>query len=546
MNRNSLFKPVYLSTQDINATPIVTGQFILDKMTGAIYVDESDTSRKLLQMVIDVTYNELCKLVADQKLIPGKDYLIYNYRTVWENPDNGQMMGSIGSDVVSPQEPLIVRALNNYQIDEVSVRSLYNQFDLIHYTLDNDKVGWTKRVSEDAMGAIYYRKDTLNNIEAHEDFRAIKYNRIKIRLSPSQLNGSKVGDVVTLPKADGKYFLVGYPHTSSITSSNDLYKMGNYEVTGITGMTSPIMDQWHFPMINNDVDLSGIDAALNHKEVLQGYTPVISASALVSNLAIAPYYDSNGIRQLSKITIGQGTYNKVNISGYNSHIESLNVVNSDIVAVDSAIRVKEYMSRTMLSVESSLFNANIVTDSSINMANSLANINYADRFVLGSAQYVVFNNSQISNSTIDYVKDSVLGILHFVISRYMLSCVIVQMSGNVARMKNVAILPMNSVIENTDSMYRVVIGKSNYGPQYPIEIPSANAIQVFDKGSLSVKVSRDEKDADYVKFYPENDLTGDILVVTKKLDSQTSVNIFKLTRNMVTGEDFILLHNSTI
>lgn len=172
---NALFKPKYLSTEDIENTPIIPGQYIVDSLTGAEYIDLPGGVRALKERIIDTTYAELLEYKNTEKLVPGRVYRITDYQTIYKINDTvfGREDDEVRNGFKTEIEPLLVRAINSSSIDENSAMSEKYPSDVIYYTLDNSLFEYLSQ--QYSKGIIFYRKDTIKNIEAWEDWRSIRY-----------------------------------------------------------------------------------------------------------------------------------------------------------------------------------------------------------------------------------------------------------------------------------------------------------------------------------------------------------------------------------
>lgn len=159
-NVHANFTPIYGNEDDINNTPVVNGQFLVNNITGEQFIDVSGL-RVSLSRVALVTYEELKTMVTSSKLTPGKLYLISDHRFTKEaNPDLGAP-----KFVSSTVEPLFVRALDQETLDGTAISVLHPR-DIITYDI---KPGF--RANGEFYGIITHRYDSDNNNTGNFDIR---------------------------------------------------------------------------------------------------------------------------------------------------------------------------------------------------------------------------------------------------------------------------------------------------------------------------------------------------------------------------------------
>lgn len=183
----ALFKPIYLSTQDLYNHPIINGQFIVDSLTGAEYIDVLGV-RTLLTRILFVTYSELLDAQANEDLIPNRFYCITDYRTIYTI--DGQTYGRDNDEIQTAVEPLYIKAIDKERLDEANVMSMLYPTDQIVYSLSNTVVNYTDKTY--SKGIIISRKDTLNNIYADQDWRNIKLPVMKYNPTASVVDYTPV------------------------------------------------------------------------------------------------------------------------------------------------------------------------------------------------------------------------------------------------------------------------------------------------------------------------------------------------------------------
>lgn len=138
------------------------------------YADTNYVS-KASDIVIHITYIQLKILRTGGLLETGKRYIITDYKTTYQQPESLVTSSSaqgIADGLDTAVEQLMVLALSPNTLS-VDVVSLERPSDLIKYNIDLDLTGGT----DSHTGGIYYRKDTLLNIEMRYDWRTIKFRR---------------------------------------------------------------------------------------------------------------------------------------------------------------------------------------------------------------------------------------------------------------------------------------------------------------------------------------------------------------------------------
>lgn len=134
----------------------------------------------LLYETISTTYENLIDLRNAAELEVGKKYLITDYVPVWNIFDGGTM--NIEEYQAGIGEMLIVTAATSTTIFKEAISTTYPS-DTIYYSLDliDDRdIGFGDGAGNPIAifkGMIYYRKDTIQNVETHYDFRNIKFRR---------------------------------------------------------------------------------------------------------------------------------------------------------------------------------------------------------------------------------------------------------------------------------------------------------------------------------------------------------------------------------
>lgn len=126
------------------------------------------------------SYQDFMALLGNNGLVVGSYYMLSDYSTAYHLIDGST--GSIVDNGIGNTEPLLVLAISENEISN-EVRSLLRPRDVIYYSLDllnGDDIIYSDgsgTAVNGFKGQIYYRKDTVNNVECYYDFRSIKYRR---------------------------------------------------------------------------------------------------------------------------------------------------------------------------------------------------------------------------------------------------------------------------------------------------------------------------------------------------------------------------------
>jgi len=151
---------------------------------------------------IEKTYADLLALKGS--FVIGQQYIITDYKTVYEQPVSGETMEG-------ETERLLVRASSLDELEPICF-SLDNPTDIIYYSLENTDFGAL-------YGRITRRIDVSVNIDVQEDWKAIKYRRWELNVTEEWVQGNDyvVGDIVTTG-SDIHYCI------KDDTDSGDLYE----------------------------------------------------------------------------------------------------------------------------------------------------------------------------------------------------------------------------------------------------------------------------------------------------------------------------------
>jgi hypothetical protein len=191
----------------------------VESLANPAVIDVSDLTdtEQLLVDCISVTYEEIQQLVADNELTVGQKYAIFDYVPVWNIFDGGTM--NIEEYQPGIGEILIVTAASTNSIYKEAISATHPS-DTIHYSLDllDDRdIGFGDGVGNPIAifkGMIYYRKDTIQNVEAHYDFRNVTFRRWAVDAVEWTDIGFTTKDVIK-SAIDGKIYKCIITHVAS-------------------------------------------------------------------------------------------------------------------------------------------------------------------------------------------------------------------------------------------------------------------------------------------------------------------------------------------
>ncbi|HRT03015.1 MAG TPA: hypothetical protein P5513_03650, partial [Candidatus Diapherotrites archaeon] len=182
-------------------------KFIIVEKNISDISDLTDTEQ-LLDKMLSVTYAELVALRDASELIVGQNYLISDFAQSYNIFDGGTM--DIIEEQIGEVEPIIVTASKVNELYKVAISTVYPQ-DIIHYSLDIldiRDVGFgngVDTVNVNFKGQIYYRKDTIQNVETHYDFRNVRFRRWKVD-AVAYDNGTAYNAKDVCKASDGKIY----------------------------------------------------------------------------------------------------------------------------------------------------------------------------------------------------------------------------------------------------------------------------------------------------------------------------------------------------
>lgn len=167
--------------EDINPVIEKVNEIVDYANTGSVTdINQLSDEDNLLKEAVSVTYAKLKELLTTSGLEVGQNYLISDFTQSYNIFDGGTM--DIIEEQVGEEEPIIVTASKVNELYKVAISTVYPQ-DIIHYSLDlvdNRDIGFGDGAGTpvaNCKGMIYYRKDTIQNVETHYDFRNVKFRR---------------------------------------------------------------------------------------------------------------------------------------------------------------------------------------------------------------------------------------------------------------------------------------------------------------------------------------------------------------------------------
>lgn len=231
--------------------------------------DENGVARVLEYALINITYDALVLLQSSSLLVPLQKYRITDFQTKHIILDGNTVTSDFNIGIL---EPLIIQATSINTFNK-QVYSELHPFDIIYYDItggDTRDIAFfdgTQIPIEGLKGVIYYRKDTIQNVECWYDVRNVKYRRWLVSATGWVAEGTYVAKnvyeyenvlykclanhngVVTTPDldttnwikwldktqnwswtSDKTQFNIGYITTDNLIMSNpiDIYTFGNY------------------------------------------------------------------------------------------------------------------------------------------------------------------------------------------------------------------------------------------------------------------------------------------------------------------------------
>ena len=143
--------------------------------------------------IVNKTYAELKAMYDGSTLTPGQLYKITDFATVHNILDGNTTSGDINTGTT---EPLILLATSTNAFDKQAYSTLFPK-DIIYYDITG---GDTRDIAffddstpiDNLKGVIYYRKDTIQNVECWYDFRNVKYRRWLVNATPWVASGTYV------------------------------------------------------------------------------------------------------------------------------------------------------------------------------------------------------------------------------------------------------------------------------------------------------------------------------------------------------------------
>ena len=153
-----------------------TYDFLLDKYL--CHKHDSGDFTGLIVNPISIAYGDLIVLQTGSLLEPGQQYKITDFATKHRILDGNSVTTDYNTGV---NEPLILTATSSNTFDK-QVYSPLHPFDIIYYDITGgdtrDIAFFDEGVAITGLkGVIYYRKDTIQNVETWYDFRNVKFRR---------------------------------------------------------------------------------------------------------------------------------------------------------------------------------------------------------------------------------------------------------------------------------------------------------------------------------------------------------------------------------
>jgi hypothetical protein len=214
-----------------------------DSLDGTIKMIDSEGNWYGTGGLVEVTYDELANLKAEDSLIAGTYYVITDFKTCYDQPNynyNGATI-TTGNYKQGSVSPIIVFAISS---DALAADAYQPEFpkDKIRYDITFNQ---TEVTSGDAFGRITYRKDNQGN-EFDYDFRTVLFKRYDAYVSDSIYNGTVSIDFSILGVNFGDVTGVGTTFTSFSTG----------QIIGILNTSNnPIVSYYEIVSIDDDTNM---------------------------------------------------------------------------------------------------------------------------------------------------------------------------------------------------------------------------------------------------------------------------------------------------
>jgi hypothetical protein len=194
----------------------------------------------------EITYSDLRDAISDAYLIPGKSYLITDYKTCYDQPnwDANRNAITIGNYKSGSVEPLVVLATSAETLSPYAYSPEYPK-DIIKYDVDFTE---TEVTEDPAFGRIYERVDERGN-RADYDWRAVQFKRYDSHycenISSGKVNveeGGGSGSIIGVGTDFGNNFSIGdvvgvYNQNNSTIGGFDFYEVINISGSSYMGVT---------------------------------------------------------------------------------------------------------------------------------------------------------------------------------------------------------------------------------------------------------------------------------------------------------------------
>jgi hypothetical protein len=230
------------------------------RIIGKNKIDYNTDVDNLPEIIISKTYSELYLMYTGSTLISGQKYILSDYKTTHNILDGNTTTGVIETGTT---EPLILLATSINTFDKQAYSTLFPK-DIIYYDITG---GDTRDVAffdngtpiDNLKGIIYYRKDTVQNVECWYDFRNVKFRRWLVSATPWVASRTYVATnvyeynsilykcikghtgVLTTPNLDTTNWIKWLDKTQnwSWTSDKTQFNIGNVSTTNLI-MSDPI------------------------------------------------------------------------------------------------------------------------------------------------------------------------------------------------------------------------------------------------------------------------------------------------------------------
>lgn len=270
-----------------------------------------------VEYVQSVTYAEIYSLLQSELLVPGKQYLITDFRAAWfavfsDPEDGGTVEGS--EHVAGSAEPLLVTASKVNALHCLCISTLYPT-DIIEYNpldtdfLDDIFYSFEGTIIDDFKGVITRRIDTVNNIDLPFDWRNLTFRRWKVD-ADTYAGGTtyEIGDFVI--SSNFIYVSIESSHSGNTPASSPTKWQKVIDASTAVDRYWSISPNGFYVYFNGDYYGSTASAVYQDFNVFGGYSAynVTMGRGIDDLSALNNVFKQTSNGTVHDITIGRGSY----------------------------------------------------------------------------------------------------------------------------------------------------------------------------------------------------------------------------------------------